>query len=358
MPEAVHRLKDILVEEVSLVDRAANKRRFLLVKREGDMSELRSDGRGGFTRVNKADDEEPEDETEKAKKKPAFPGAAKPFGAKAKGDDEEPEEEDAEKGKKKKPPFPGAKPFAAKPKDDDEEDPEEDPDDDDDEEKRKKAAEEEPEDEEKRAAAEKRAGAKLASQLTSLAGDLSKLAQKLDEDDEEPSDVHMKKIIAAHRKLGGMADRYLKRTAKKSIDVAKIGAKMSQGRLSMFKDALQSLQSLLSELMDSPSKDKDHAADPGDPQVAAPGFKAANPSNVPTNATGAAAVKAIAKSFDELLGVVKDQSAKIAKLEKGINPSNALAVDRIGKSAEVVWPMDMNQTPRDKIAKGDSFFDD
>lgn len=34
-PDAKHRLKDILVEEVSIVDRAANKRRFLLVKRAG-----------------------------------------------------------------------------------------------------------------------------------------------------------------------------------------------------------------------------------------------------------------------------------------------------------------------------------
>ena len=33
----VHRLRDIVVEEVSLVDRAANKRRFLVVKRSGEM---------------------------------------------------------------------------------------------------------------------------------------------------------------------------------------------------------------------------------------------------------------------------------------------------------------------------------
>ena len=346
-PEAVHRLKDILVEEVSLVDRAANKRRFLLVKREGDMSELRPNGRGGFTRVNKADDEPEDDETEKAKK-PAFPGAAKPFGAKAKADDEEPEDDETEKAKKK-PSFPGAaKPFGGKKpapeEDDDEKDKDEDEEEDDDEEKRKEAA--------------KAAGTKLASQLTTLADDLSKLAQKLDDEDDEPSDVHMKKIIAAHRKLGSMADRYLKRTAQKSIEVAKIGAKMSSGRLSMFKDALQTLQSLLTELMDSPKKDKDHAPDAGDPQVAAPGFKAANPSSAPTNATGAAAVKQIGKSIDELLDVVKAQSAKIAKLERGINPSNALPVDKIAKSAEVVWPMDMNAPARDKVSKADSFYDD
>src|SRR5438067_13813753 len=34
-----HRLRDIVVEEVSLVDRAANKRRFLLVKRSNQMAD-------------------------------------------------------------------------------------------------------------------------------------------------------------------------------------------------------------------------------------------------------------------------------------------------------------------------------
>lgn len=48
----VHRLRDILVEEVSVVDRAANKRRWLIVKRETGMPpELQqsSDGRGDLT---------------------------------------------------------------------------------------------------------------------------------------------------------------------------------------------------------------------------------------------------------------------------------------------------------------------
>lgn len=38
----IHRLLDIEVQEVSLVDRAANKHRFLIVKRSDDMSETRS----------------------------------------------------------------------------------------------------------------------------------------------------------------------------------------------------------------------------------------------------------------------------------------------------------------------------
>lgn len=51
---AQYRLEDIQVEEVSLVDRAANKRRFLVVKNAGASdAELVSDGRGGFV-VRKA----------------------------------------------------------------------------------------------------------------------------------------------------------------------------------------------------------------------------------------------------------------------------------------------------------------
>ena len=52
----VHRLRDMVVEEVSLVDRAANKRRFLIVKRSDEMAEdgevgaeVKPDGRGGLT---------------------------------------------------------------------------------------------------------------------------------------------------------------------------------------------------------------------------------------------------------------------------------------------------------------------
>lgn len=54
----VTRLHDMVVQEVSLVDRAANKRRFLLTKRGEGMAteqgaELKPDGEGGLTEVGK-----------------------------------------------------------------------------------------------------------------------------------------------------------------------------------------------------------------------------------------------------------------------------------------------------------------
>ncbi len=42
----VHRLRDMVVEEVSLVDRAANKRKFLVVKRRTDMAKAADEGLG------------------------------------------------------------------------------------------------------------------------------------------------------------------------------------------------------------------------------------------------------------------------------------------------------------------------
>ncbi|ADO70328.1 hypothetical protein [Stigmatella aurantiaca] len=62
-PASVHRLVDMVVEEVSLVDRAANKHRFLLVKRDGDtmhdapqdISQAEGDNRAASD-TSKADD--------------------------------------------------------------------------------------------------------------------------------------------------------------------------------------------------------------------------------------------------------------------------------------------------------------
>lgn len=51
----IHELKDIVVEEVSLVDRAANKRRFLVVKRDNTMKEVKTDEQGNLTTTENAE---------------------------------------------------------------------------------------------------------------------------------------------------------------------------------------------------------------------------------------------------------------------------------------------------------------
>lgn len=82
--DGVHRLLDIVVEEVSLVDRAANQRRFLVVKRSEEMDES-TQAQGGETTPNdtpptpevedlNATPEEPEGDTQ-----PEAPPAGSPL---------------------------------------------------------------------------------------------------------------------------------------------------------------------------------------------------------------------------------------------------------------------------------------
>src|SRR4051812_28595030 len=54
--DKIYRLTDMEVEEVSMVDRAANKRKFLVVKRDGDpmSTQVQPDGKGGFTSAGSA----------------------------------------------------------------------------------------------------------------------------------------------------------------------------------------------------------------------------------------------------------------------------------------------------------------
>jgi membrane protein involved in colicin uptake len=108
--EQVHRLRDILVEEVSLVDRAANKRKFLVVKRDGEEM-LKPDGKGGFVEVEKTD-EEKKDEAAAAEAKAKADADAKAKAeadaaaeAKAKEDAEKAKAADADSDDDKKPPF-------------------------------------------------------------------------------------------------------------------------------------------------------------------------------------------------------------------------------------------------------------
>ena len=328
--EGVHRLKDILVEEVSLVDHAANKRRFLLVKRNGDMDELKPNGRGGFTRVKKADDDE---EKKKAK-----------------------EEEDEEKAKgKKPPPFPPPKPGAKAPED--EEKAAKADDDDEDEEKGAFGNDDE---EKKKAEKADPAGEKLVEELRAYCEELSSLADALEEEEaDEPSDVHQKKMMGMHKKFGGMVDKY-----------CSAGGKEGAKKRALSK-AMATLQALLGELMATSGKDNEHKPDPGDPQGTPKGWSPTNPSMVPTGAPGTAGgwtggkaakhIEALTKSVSHLTQIAKTQSAEIERLKSGGARSNALPVEknRRRESQDCSWPMDMNRPiDRGSVAKSESFFDE
>jgi hypothetical protein len=311
----VHRLSNMQVEEVSLVDRAANKRRFLVKKRadEGDMS-LVSNGRGGLTRVSKA-----------AGGKKPFPGAAKPFG----------EMDDDEKKKAKKALDEAIaqagemiKAMGESSQDGDDEESE----------KARKTAE---------IAARKAAG-------TSDGDDDG------DEDEMKRSKKALADFLAKASSFFANDEEKRKKAASASSavtsalpEVTKRGAKMSRARLEMFTKAIGDLQSLLSELMDSPAKDKDHAPQPGDPQMRQP------------NAVKSAEVQELVKSFDALASKVTGLERENAELRKSIPGGNSTPIDKgagAGASAgdgAVEWPLDMNSESldRSKIGKSESFFD-
>ncbi len=345
--EGVHRLKDILVEEVSLVDRPANKRRFLLVKRAGNasMSTLRSNGRGGFVRVTKADEEESDEE--KARKAKEEEEAEKTHKA---AEDEEKRKE-AEKAKGKPPPFAGAaKPFGPKEGESEED-------------ARKRIFEEESA--KRKQAKADGSGEALAAQIRDHIEELEALCEELDEhEDEEPSDVHMQKLAGCHKKLGGICEKFAKRG-----DAKKRGAKMAARRLESFKAALSTLASILGELMETPGKASQHAADAGDPQAPPKGWSAQNPSGVPSGAGGVASGWSGGKRAPdapaqdpELVKKVADLTTEVERLKRSPAWSNAGSVERPRTQKRepqaVPWPLDMaRENTRGTVDKSVSFFD-
>lgn len=102
--DGVHRLRDILVEEVSLADRAANKRRFLVVKRSGDMADESNAGTDVEKAKKKPAAAASETEDEQKRKKPAAGDDEADDAEKARKPSSDDEDDDGETEKAKKPP--------------------------------------------------------------------------------------------------------------------------------------------------------------------------------------------------------------------------------------------------------------
>lgn len=322
--DGVHRLRDIVVEEVSLVDRAANKRRFLVVKRSGDM----------------ADESNADSDVEKAKRKPAAASEVEDEEKRKKpGADEE--DDDAEK--------------AAMPSDDEE----------DDDEKTEKAktppADEETEDGEKtpkrKQALAMPAAVKdaLLRSLTEALERLMAIANRVKEatapEDAEaeaalPDDV-ASEIAAIAELLANVG----KRKAAKA-DVAKAGARMAKDRLDRFQKAMALLADILKELTDS--KGAPAAPSAGAAEAGVKKRDTAAPPAIP-------GLDELVTGIGELTRVVKRQEEELARIRQARGVSNAIPVEsaRRAEPQEVSWPLDMNRPiSRDKVKKEVSFFDE
>ncbi len=386
----VHRLRDIVVEEVSLVDRAANKRRFLVVKRSGEMADGKSKDRGkpqdgsaearrreadkrakpkqdgdvdkARSRVMRAASEEDneEDETEKARRSRSAPGDDGDEGddetdaAKAAFQDDEEEDEDDEDDTKAKKTRTRAKRGAnddgntpggtrqgrgGKP-----------------------AEKADDNDDLVLPSAVKNAVLRVLAQalerLMAVANQV-KDADELDDDTDAnvPDDLTDEledigelledigdQLAEPAEKADGKKPSAAKRRAAKA-DVAKAGARMAKDRLDRFQKALELLSSVLKELTEAKA--------PADPS-------AGSAENPLAKRDGAPGLGELAAGIRELTRVVKHQEERLVQLQKTRATSNAIPVDggRRREPQDVSWPLDMNRPiSRDSVAKAVSFYE-
>lgn len=375
-PGEVHRLHDMAVEEVSLVDRAANKRTFVLVKRDsGEVlgDEVLPDGRGGFRKS----------ETAPAPvEKDGVTGA--PPQADAEGDmAPHPAQPPPEAPKPPLAAHPMAMPTAVKD------------------------------------CMMKDFGA-FQQKLGAMMSELQ--AAPTDEGAQGAPPAAMQRIQDALSDLQRMHQAYGtpppapgtpeqaapnmppieqgaaaaaadagRESAKRMIeavkaDIQKIGAKMAKERLDRFKSAFDALEKVLKELM---AEEAAEAAAPASPEMLArppkfphvPATKKPNepddvaarplelraPARKADDAVTPEAVAELEKKISELASINKrqgEQLAEVARLRKSVPGSNAIPVegDRMpSRTAEsdVLWPRDMNKRPANKRGqtKDETFFE-
>ena len=389
----VHRLRDILVEEVSLVDRAANKRRFLVVKRSNEMSDGPSRGeqpdaddaaQGTAARGRGKKAPKPDPKVGKARRRAAASADD------ADGDDDE---VDAKKATRARPPW------QKDDEDDDEDDTEkaddededetekaDEEDDDDDVETKKGDDDDEDGDEDGGAADKARKRAKSDNGAAGRPQRRGKPAEKADDDlfmSPAVKTAVLRVLAQALERLMGVANRVKEaeppdddneayvpdditgeledigelledvaerlpaaKAARQKAGVAKAGARMAKERLDRFQKALALLSDVLKELT--------NAAQPQEPA----GGSAENKVHKRTSMPG---VAALVSSVNELTQMMKGQQDELVRLRKTRATSNAIPVDggRRAASQEVSWPLDMNRPiSRDGVAKAVSFFDE
>lgn len=324
--DGVHRLRDIVVEEVSLVDRAANQRRFLVVKRSAEMAE----------ESNASGEAKPDarDTIEKAKKKPTGAQGDETVAeekAKKPVEDEADDSEDAQK--------------ASASKDDAAEDNE-----DNDAGKKKQRKQDDgliiaaPVKE-----ALLRTLTEALERLMALANSIKEATEPDEGDDATMPDDIGTELGAIAEMLSGVDKR---KAAKKGV--VKAGARMAKDRLDRFHKAISLLADILKELTDS----KEAPAEPT-AGAAESGVKKREASPPPPVAVPGLAD--LVSGIGELTRVVKRQEEELGRMRQARGVSNAIPVDggRRAEPQDVSWPLDMNRpVSRDKVRKEVSFFDE
>lgn len=338
--DKVFRLHDMLVQEVSLVDRAANQRKFLMLKREGDAmakgEELKPDGAGGFTTDDAA---APEASTETAKS--GEDASIAPITTQAKQDvlrmlagalenlmsiattvkaAEEGGEDDnlpanVVEGLKSvggllqgvaaryTAPIAASEDDAAAKSDDSEE-------------------------------------AKAAEAPASEATPESVSDETVKSDDAAP--VQEDEVLKALANAAAVL---------KPGPVDKAGRKMSKTRLDKLRDAMEALTTILMDV------DPDALTEKGEVAKAAPAAKT-------SDSVEDAKVAELTKSVEQLTAAAKSSKAELAQLRKNVGLPNSLPVEGGGVtptveqsgSKDVTWPLDMNSPiDRESVGKANWF---
>lgn len=345
----VFRLSDMEVEEVSLVDRAANKKRFITVKREDPMTvnakEITPNGKGGFTTQAKAGASCGAGVDDKKKKPmgkaalevpPGFKEAAGPLLDKAVAKIEELAAS-----------LKGSKP--AEIGDDTD--------------------------------ALPGVPAEFATGLAGVCGLLEKIgtmwpaapaeaeepAEDTDGGDAPPEPTEMQLRATEKALINGVA--LLKRT-----DVKKIGAKMSKDRYTRLQQAAQVLTNLIGELAPAAGDVGGAAGAPEVPQLGKAKAKPGDEKKAPPGdmkkmldealAPFGQAIDTMAKGIGQLATHVAKQDKEITKIKKSRDLPNSLTaegetVQKADESDETgLWSLDMNNPiKRDTVSKTESFFD-
>lgn len=332
------RLHNMLVHEVSLVDRAANKRRFLVVKRSEGMgaeAELLDDGRGGLvdptTSAAGAGAASTPETTSKAK--PPFPPPGFKPGGGGKEDDEEDEEEDEEKKKSK------AKKESTKKVDD-----------------VVKQLEQTIE-------TIKAAGGETDPALKAQIDQVTKMIAELRKSEPAPAvnddAADLLKSVGADDTTIASIDKLL---ARRGSSVQKAGAKMAKERLDQFRKAMDILQTLLKDFLpaEEPTKKSLSGVNPmallGMDDAA---FVASVRKNANANPDIVNRIVELTKAINKNNSMLASQQQQLEDLKKSGGHSNAIPFERRSShQEEVPWPLDMNRPDtRESVTKDDSFYD-
>jgi hypothetical protein len=343
----IHRLRDIEAREVSLVDRAANKRRFLVVKRDDENPDDEDDDEEEDESKEKAQSAGDEDDAKpsrgRRKKKPSAASEAESTEKARKtprpDEDDEDEQDSAETEKSD----------GENEQDGDEED------EDEDEEDGKESGSAAGRSRAARRKGKSSAGSDsggivgLSSVLTKAIERLQTLAEGLGASVKAGQAATASSLASGGGSAGSTAAAP---EASSKAPVEKAGARMSRDRLDRFQKAMTLLSDILKEITDA----KEDA--PAASAFAANGVAKRDSSAAPLEIAG---VKELTAGIAELTEVVKRQEEELTRIRQARGVSNAITVDGGGRrreAQEVSWPLDMNRPiSRDSVGKAVSFYE-